>query len=145
MIQRSETRSRDRRKASDGLSKRKAPYHLVGGGEIVRSLGKPKAASNVAGRGVAPSFELLDEYQYYEPISSIEVFRFQNEEEANSFSLDGKELNAKAVQRDDEWVRYYSRVGELGIESIREAGRQLESPLLIDAEYMCGYNWAETH
>lgn len=38
-----------------------------------------------------------------------------------------------------------SIVGDLIVKSIRQAGKHLGSPLLIDAEYMIGDNWADTH
>lgn len=38
-----------------------------------------------------------------------------------------------------------SIVGEYIVKGIRAAGKHLGSPILIDAEYMIGNNWAETH
>lgn len=46
---------------------------------------------------------------------------------------------------DGQWHTYYSRVGELAVESIRQAGEELGMRIPMDAEYAIGTNWSETH
>jgi hypothetical protein len=46
---------------------------------------------------------------------------------------------------DGQWHTYYSRVGELAVESIRQAGEELSMRIPMDAEYAVGSNWSETH
>ena len=47
--------------------------------------------------------------------------------------------------KDGEYHTYYARLGELAVHSIREAGVQLGMRVPMDAEYMVGNNWSETH
>lgn len=41
--------------------------------------------------------------------------------------------------------RNYSRVGVLMVEAIEEAYQQLDCPVHITGEYLCGKNWADCH
>lgn len=57
---------------------------------------------------------------------------------------DGKLLSNSAVV-DGKFVRYYSRVGELGDWSLMQAGKFFKLPLPFNAAYDIGNNLAETH
>jgi DNA polymerase I-like protein with 3'-5' exonuclease and polymerase domains len=50
----------------------------------------------------------------------------------------------------DEWQlttpeQYATLVGELGVQSIREAGESFQLRCPLDGEYKVGDNWAQTH
>ena len=57
---------------------------------------------------------------------------------------EGKLLSNSAVV-DGKFVRYYSRVGELGDWSLTQAGKYFKLPLPFNAAYDIGNNLAETH
>lgn len=48
-------------------------------------------------------------------------------------------------QPDGGYVTMYSRVGELGSQSVRDAGEFYKTRIKMDAEYKVGDSWAETH
>ena len=86
----------------------------------------------------------LDEYQYLAPKSIVETFPFKTEEEAKGFSYDDKILsNVKEIN--GKYYRFYCPVGELGVKSIIKAGEYFNSPVVMDAAYDVGKNWADTH
>ena len=85
-----------------------------------------------------------DEYQYEIPDHDIETFVFDTKEEALEFTYDDK-LLSNIKEKDGQWERYYSRIGELGNLSLKMAGEYLNMPLPFRADYDIGINLAETH
>jgi len=57
----------------------------------------------------------------------------------------GDQIWSGIHEHDGIYSRHYCRVGELGVKSIRQAGVDLGMRIPMDAEYMVGNNWAETH
>ena len=49
------------------------------------------------------------------------------------------------TKEEGEYVRQYSRVGELAVHAVRQAGVFLQFSCPLDAEYQIGSNWSETH
>lgn len=57
----------------------------------------------------------------------------------------GQEWTEPHLDEEGYYHTYYSRVGELATQSIRDAGAFFETRVPMDAEYMVGNNWADTH
>lgn len=72
---------------------------------------------------------------------------FSTEEEAKDFEDSEGTIYGAVFQvpSSDKYFRAYTPIGELGVQSIREAGKKLGINLDLDGEYQVGRNWAETH
>jgi DNA polymerase I-like protein with 3'-5' exonuclease and polymerase domains len=84
-----------------------------------------------------------DEAQSEVHKSLIKFKRFNTKEEAEEFK-DTKIWSA-VFETESGIFRAYSRPGELGVLSIREAGVELGLNVPLDAEYKVGKTWAQTH
>ena len=85
-----------------------------------------------------------DEVQVEEDKNDVEFMIFNSEIEANDWNPSTK-LWSNVGKKDDYYYRAYSRAGELGVLSIREAGKQLGLRVPLDATYAIGTNWSHTH
>lgn len=85
-----------------------------------------------------------DEAQAEVHKSEVQFKQFETEEEANSFNPEG-EIWSSLIKNDKGFFRAYSKAGELGVKSIRQAGKELGLNVLLDAEYCVGRSWADTH
>jgi hypothetical protein len=88
--------------------------------------------------------EHSDEAQAEVKTKDVQFKRFDTEEEADSF-YDPDKIWSGVIKTDKGIFRAYCKAGELGVKSIREAGRQLGLNVLLDAEYMVGRSWRDTH
>jgi len=73
----------------------------------------------------------------------IEFKVYNTIEEAKAFTDD--RIWSGIIEEGDKIYRGYSRAGELGVLSIREAGKRLGLSVPLDAEYCIGRTWAQTH
>ena len=85
-----------------------------------------------------------DEAQAEVHKSQVQFKKFGSEDEAKAFT-DPDRIWSGIIHSGDNYYRAYSRPGELGVLSIREAGNHLGLNVELDAEYMVGKTWAETH
>lgn len=85
-----------------------------------------------------------DEAQAEVHKSQVQFKKFGSEDEARSFT-DKDRVWSGVIQAEKGFFRAYSRAGELGVLSIREAGNHLGLNVELDAEYMVGKTWADTH
>jgi len=86
-----------------------------------------------------------DEFQVEEDEDDIRYFMFFTEEHANSWNPTDKLWSNIGLNEEGHYYRAYSRAGELGVMSIREAGKQLGLKVPLDASYSVGLSWASTH
>lgn len=83
-----------------------------------------------------------DELQWYEKKESVQIITFSEKPE---MKRDGK-IFSKPIELDNgDWMQYYSPVGEILCQSIIEAGERYNMNIALDAEYLCGKNWADCH
>ena len=85
-----------------------------------------------------------DEAQSEVHKSEVEFKKFDSKEEAEAFE-DKEKIWSGVIETEKGFFRAYSRAGELGVLSIREAGKVLGLNVLLDADYMVGKNWSTTH
>lgn len=86
-----------------------------------------------------------DEYQYEEPENRI-ILLDELPDDGRIYSNEcGTYTNKETGEKEGTPYWYYSRIGELGVKSIRKAGEYFGSPVLIDAAYDVGDNWGDTH
>lgn len=86
-----------------------------------------------------------DEAQAEVHKSDVTFKMFDTKEEAEAFEDKDKIWSGVIKSKNGGYARGYSRAGELGVLSIREAGKTLGLNVDLDAEYMVGRSWAETH
>lgn len=99
-------------------------------------------------KGVGEINELIkleDEFQISSSSEFIEKYEFETKEEAESFKIEGKVMNGKARQEDGKWYAIYSPVGEMVVKCIERAARMMGCPLHLTGDYLCGFDWSETH
>ncbi len=91
------------------------------------------------------AFRLLeyhDESQWQVHKDLVKFRMFTSEEEAEEFD----EKGWGAIQHhQDRIYRAHCPVGQLGVQSIRKAGKMMQLNVPLDAEYMLGLSWAGTH
>ena len=85
-----------------------------------------------------------DEIQAGVPKRLVLSYETDNLEDALSRPY-GNQIWTEPHQVGDYYHTYYSRLGELAVHSIRDAGDALGMRVPMDADYMIGNNWAETH
>lgn len=89
-----------------------------------------------------------DEFQQEVPESSVtKVQRFSTLEAAQEFTNTSPLIWSVPFENVDhnEFIIYYSRVGEISVLAIRQAGIYFKLNCPLDAEYKVGQNWAQTH
>jgi DNA polymerase I-like protein with 3'-5' exonuclease and polymerase domains len=96
------------------------------------------------GLNAAQVIHYHDEAQAEVKMSDIEFKKFDTQEEADLFT-DETKIWSGVIKSDKGFFRAYCRAGELGVKSIREAGVQLGLNVQLDAEYMVGRSWRDTH
>lgn len=84
-----------------------------------------------------------DEAQAEVHKSLVEFKKFNSKEEAECFKDD--KIWSGIIENDKGIFRAYSRAGELGVLSIKQAGKNLGLNVDLDADYQVGKSWAETH
>ena len=82
---------------------------------------------------VATTPEHSDEAQAEVKMSDIQFKQFTTKEEADEFTDTDKIWSGVFETNGSHW-RAYCRAGELGVKSIREAGKALGLNVLLDAE-----------
>jgi len=87
--------------------------------------------------------ELLDEAQAEVHKSLVEFKQFDSVKEAEEFK--DEKIWSDVMESSNGIFRAYSRPGELGVMSIREAGKALGLNVMLDAEYKVGKSWRDTH
>lgn len=73
------------------------------------------------------------------------VYLIEQRDVCESFEREDGKLLSNSTVIDGNFVRYYSRVGELGDWSLTQAGKYFKLPLPFEAAYDIGNNLAETH
>ena len=86
-----------------------------------------------------------DECQAEVHKSEVQFNIFDTEEEAKAYKKEGLILSTVGHAPSGKFYRAYSRAGELGVLSIRQAGKDLGLNVNLDAEYCVGKTWADTH
>jgi hypothetical protein len=91
-----------------------------------------------------------DEGQYYIPFTKDKsLFDFVIQDEKDTPKPDDrmwtKAREIKEGKAAGKFVRYYSRFGELCVETHRDVGVMLGMNIPLDGEYMVGKSWAQTH
>lgn len=86
-----------------------------------------------------------DELQVGVPRRDVLYYRAATLEEALARPYIGQEWTEPHQGPDGYYHTYYSRVGEVGTQAIRDAGVELGTRIPMDADYMVGTNWADTH
>jgi len=84
-----------------------------------------------------------DEAQAEVHKSLVEFKQFDSVKEAEEFK--DEKIWSDVMESSNGIFRAYSRPGELGVMSIREAGKALGLNVMLDAEYKVGKSWRDTH
>ena len=75
---------------------------------------------------------------------------FNSEEEAKSFSVDGRVLSGNVRKfyhegKEPTFAKAFVRAGELMVRAFEQAAIQLDCPFEITGEYMIGKTWGDCH
>lgn len=96
-------------------------------------------------KGVARVVFMHDEYQHQIPEDLIRWKKFDTKEEAENYSVDGFILSGNVKEIDGKWCRIWTKAGQLMVEAIEEAARELGCPFGITGEYLYGKRWSACH
>jgi len=101
-----------------------------------------------------------DEVNYYHNKQDLSVYYFPVDQKPEEYRdgyqyskpklfRDGKifhfDLKAEDYKKTDQWVQWYSRVGEICVEAIRKAGKFFGLRVPMDGQYIVGRSWMQTH
>lgn len=84
-----------------------------------------------------------DEEQWEVPKSMVKWKSCKDEEVAKKYAIANNWSVPEKIN--DKWFIGYCVIGDLGINSIRKAGKFYKMNVELDAEYKIGYSWADTH
>lgn len=101
-----------------------------------------------------------DEVNYYSRLRDITEFYFSIDNKPKEFRdgiqyskpkifRGGKVINFEVKEKDilptDQWIQWYSEVGEICVQGMRNAGKFFNFRVPIDGQYIVGGSWADTH
>lgn len=86
-----------------------------------------------------------DEAQIQVHKSLVKEFVFDTEEEATTFSIEGRLLADVHQNSEGKWVTHFSPVGELASQSCQKAAEYYNMRVKLAADYIVGSSWKACH